>query len=183
MGTGSIEMFRTLDPFWAGEQPRWYAVHTYPQNEKKVAAELQRKQIRTFLPLKTELHRWSDRNQRVQVPLFPCYAFVHMVPTPELRHAVQQTARVIRILSANGEPAPIPDSEIESVETLLASKVALSPYAYLQIGQKVRIRGGSLDGLVGTLIDHDEQRKFVLSVSLIQRAVALSIEGYEVEPV
>jgi transcription antitermination factor NusG len=165
------------------KEPRWYAVHVYPQNEKTVAAELERKGIETFLPLREETHRWSDRNQVVQVPLFPCYAFVHLVPTPQLRAAVQQTQRVIRLLSMNGEPAPIPDSEIESLRILLAGKVPVSPYSFLQAGQKIRIRGGCLDGVEGILVVRGGERKLVLSVNLIQESVELSIEGYKVEPV
>jgi len=161
----------------------WYAVHIYPQNEKKVATELELRGITTFLPLREERHRWSDRNKVVQVPLFPCYAFVHIVPSPELRSVVQQTRRVIRLLSASDEPVPIPDSEIESMKTLVAGKVPVSPYAFLQTGQKVRIRGGCLDGIQGILALRNGERNLVLSVNLIQRSLALSIEGYQVEPI
>jgi len=181
--SSSIVSFQTIPSVPANSAPRWYAVHVYPQNEKKVVAELERKGINTFLPLREELHRWSDRNQLVQVPLFPCYAFVQLVPTLQHRADVQQTRRVIRLLSTNGEPAPIPDSEIESLQTLLAGKVPVSPYAFLQAGQKVRIRGGSLDGLEGIMVVGGGQRKLILSVNLIQRSVELSIEGYKVEPI
>ena len=163
-------------------EPRWYAVHIYPQNEKTVAAELERRGVTTFLPLRGELHRWSDRDKMVQVPLFPCYAFVHIVPSPEFRSVVQQTRRVIRLLSSNDEPIPIPDSEIELIRSLLAGRVPVSPYAFLQAGQKVRIRGGCLDGLEGILVVRNGERNLVLSVNLIQRSLALSIEGYKVEP-
>ena len=164
-------------------EPRWYAVHIYPQNEKKVAAELERRGITTFLPLRRERHRWSDRDKMVQVPLFPSYAFVHIAPSPQLRSVVQQTHRVIRLLSANGEPIPIPDSEIESMRNLLAGSVPVSPYAFLQAGQKVRICGGCLDGLEGILVIRNGERNLVLSVNLIQRSLALSIEGYKIEPI
>jgi len=163
-------------------EARWYAVHTYPQNEKTVATELERSGIKTFLPLRRERHRWSDRVKVVQVPLFPCYTFVHIVPSPQLRSVVRQTRRVIRLLSANDEPIPIPDSEIESMRSLVAGEVPVTPCEFLQAGQKVRIRGGSLDGLEGILVVGNAERKLVLSVNLIQRSLALSIEGYNVEP-
>ncbi len=163
-------------------EARWYAVHTYPQNEKKVATELEQRGIKTFLPLRRERHRWSDRVKLVQVPLFPCYTFVHIVPSPQLRSVVRQTRRVIRLLSANDEPIPIPDSEIESMKTLVAGEVPVTPCEFLQAGQKVRICGGSLDGLEGSLVVRNGERKLVLSVNLIQRSLALSLEGYKVEP-
>jgi transcription antitermination factor NusG len=163
-------------------EPRWYAVHTYPQNEKKVVAELERRGVTAFLPLRGERHRWSDRDKMIQVPLFPCYAFVHMVPSSQCRSAIQQTRRVIRLLSANDEPLPIPDSEIESMRNLVARNVPVSPCDFLKAGQKVRIRGGCLDGLEGILAVRNGERKLVLSVNLIERSLALSIEGYAVDP-
>jgi transcription antitermination factor NusG len=164
-------------------EPHWYAIHIYPQNEKKVVTELERKGITTFLPLQKELHRWSDRDKMVEVPLFPCYAFVHIVPSPQYCSMVQQTLRVIRLLSANDEPIPIPDSEIELIRNLIAGKVPISPYAFLQAGQKVRVRGGCLDGLEGILVMRNGEQNLVLSVNLIQRSLALSIVGYKIEPI
>jgi transcription antitermination factor NusG len=161
---------------------RWYAVHVYPQNEKKVATELERRGIKTFLPLRKECHRWSDRNKTVEVPLFPCYAFVNMVPTPHLRSVVGQTPRVIRVLPANDEPIPIPDSEIESMRSLVEGETLVAPCEYIQAGQKVRVRGGCLEGLEGILDVRDGKRNLILSINIIERSFALSLEGYKVEP-
>ena len=52
---------------------------------------------------------------------------------------------------------------------------------YTQVGQRVRIRGGSLEGLEGILVGSDHQ-KLVVSVNLIQQSLALSLEGYDLEP-
>jgi hypothetical protein len=46
----------------------------------------------------------------------------------------------------------------------------------------VRIRGGCLHGVEGTLIDCEEGRKCVVSVNLIQEAVAVTLDGYAIEP-
>jgi transcription antitermination factor NusG len=105
-----------------------------------------------------------------------------MAPSAHLRSVIQQTKRVIRLLSANNEPIPIPDSEIERIRSLLAGRVPVSHYAFLQSGQKVRIRGGCLDGLEGILVVRNGERNLVLSVNLIQRSLALSIEGYKIDP-
>jgi hypothetical protein len=61
----------------SSESMHGYAVHTRAQHEKKVAVHLQEKDITTFLPLITKIHRWSDRRKKAQVSLFPCYTFVH----------------------------------------------------------------------------------------------------------
>jgi hypothetical protein len=54
----------------------------------------------------------------------------------------------------------------------------LSPF--LTAGQRVRIRGGCLDGLEGILKENDASH-LVISIESIQRSVAVQIEGYELE--
>lgn len=72
-------------------EAQWYAVHTRSQHEKSVVNQLERRGIKTFLPLISEVHRWSDRQKVVQLPLFSCYAFVQMRLLPELWYQVMQT--------------------------------------------------------------------------------------------
>lgn len=162
----------------------WYAVHTYPQNEKKVATELQQKGIEIFLPLITEIHQWSDRKKRVDVPLFPGYLFVRMIATLENCVRVLHTWRVLRLLgSQKNVPTPIPDSEIESTRLLAARNVNLFPHAFSGVGQKVRVYGGCLDGVEGIVVGRGNDSHLVVSINLIQQAVALSLYGYRVEPI
>jgi transcription antitermination factor NusG len=164
------------------DQPCWYAIHTYPQNEKKVAAELCRKGIETFLPLTVETHQWSDRKKRVELPLFPGYAFVRIPGTPDNFVRVLQTGRVLRLLGVSREtPTPIPESEIESTRILVSGEVPLTPHVFLQAGRKVRICGGSLDGVEGVVAESGEAAKLVVSVNLIRQSVALGLRGYRVE--
>src|SRR5580692_6988046 len=77
------------------EAPEWYAVHTVARHEKRVAANFLEKGIFTFLPLLHQIHRWSDRQSKVEVPLFSCYAFVRIVPTAENRVRVLRTPGVV----------------------------------------------------------------------------------------
>ncbi len=72
--------------------------------------------------------------------------------------------------------------EIEAVRTLLAHKIPVLSHTFVKIGQRVRIRGGSLDGVEGILVGRKGDSKLLLSVNLIQQSVALSLEGYTIEP-
>jgi transcription antitermination factor NusG len=170
-------------PAVACETAQWYAIQTRPRHEKSVAAELEQKGILTFLPLVTQVHRWSDRRKKVELPLFSCYTFVQIVPTPETRVSVLRTNGVLNFVGCRNQGAPIPEPQIQSVRTLLASKVPFTSYPFLKVGQRVRIRGGCMDGVEGILIRQNGERGLVLSVDMIQRSLAISIEGYDVEPV
>ena len=162
-------------------RPQWYAVQTRSRHEKKVAAELGDRGVRAFLPLLTQIHRWSDRNKQVEVPLFPGYVFVHTLAAPEARVSVLRTPGVANFVGNHGKGTPIPDKQIEDIQTILNHKVPVATHPFLSINQRVRIRGGSLDGVEGVLVGMNADLSLVVSVDLIQRAVAIRVSGYEVE--
>lgn len=163
--------------------PHWFAIRTRARHEKKVTAQLCEKRANAFLPLVTEVHRWSDRRKAVQVPVFPGYVFIHMVPTAALRLAVLQVMGVVGFVGIKGEGVPIPAKQIEDIRTMIATNVSCAPHPYLRAGQRVRIRGGSLDGIQGILVAQENGRSLVLSVELLQRSVAIRIDGYDVEAI
>jgi transcription antitermination factor NusG len=163
-------------------QVSWFALHTYPRHEKRVAAELQHTGVEHYLPLISRRHQWSDRQKQVELPLFPCYAFARIDPSAEARVKVLRINGVLGLVGGSGHGTPIPDNQIETVRTLLVNKIPLDPYAFLKVGQRVRVRGGSLDGLEGILIRRNGNRRLVISVEHLERSLAINIEGLEVEP-
>lgn len=172
----------SMTSFASDEQARWYAVRTRPRHEKKVAAELQEKGITIYLPLLTQIRRWSDRRMVIQVPLFSCYAFVHAVLDLHLRLALYGSSGALGFVGPNNQGVPIPEAQIENIRTLMANNVPLSPYPLLKEGQRVRIRGGALNGVEGILAAKGEKR-LVISVENLHSCFSISLEGYDVEPV
>jgi len=159
---------------------QWYSIQTRYRFERKVTTCLEHKGLRTFLPLLEEFHRWSDRCQPVSVPLFSGYTFAHLDLSAGLRMELLHTEGVIGLISFRGVAIPIPVKQIEDLQMLLSHKVPCALHAFLKVGQKVRIRGGCLDGLEGILEQRGE-KNLVISIESIQHAVALTIEGYELE--
>jgi transcription antitermination factor NusG len=127
-------------------------------------------------------HRWSDRHKTIEVALFSCYTFVCLEACPEKRLAVLQTPGVLGFVGVRGVGVPIPDKEIEDIRTLMAHNVTCALYPFLRVGQRVRIRGGCLEGVEGILVAKNSDRSLVVSVELIQRSLAARIDGYDVEP-
>lgn len=164
-------------------QPRWYALWTRSRHEKKVFQQLSERGLQAFLPLSNEIHWWSDRRKQIEVPLFPGYTFLHVLAGDGVRAAMMRIPGVAGFVGWNGVPLAIPDEEIESIQRLLTHRVALSPHDFLKLGSRVRIRGGALDGIEGILLARQSDCSLVVSVGLIQRAVALRVDGYDVEPV
>ena len=169
-------------PLSAGHRAeRWYAVQTRMRHEKMVAQRLQERAVTTFLPLMTEVHRWSDRKKVVEVPLFGCYVFAKIAATNIERLRVLRVEGVLSLVGSGREGTPIPNNEIESVRILLQERLPWSSHPFLKIGQRVRIRSGSLDGMEGLLVSRNGDRTLVISVDAIQRSLAVRVEGYDVE--
>jgi transcription antitermination factor NusG len=170
-------------PLVNGETENWYGLQTRARHEKIVAKRLGERGVTTFLPLVTEVHRWSDRKKSVQTPLFGCYVFARFVPNRSERLRALRVEGVFGLVGANGEGVPIPDEQINAVRSLVEGQFPWTSHPFLKIGQRVRIRSGALDGLEGILVSRNGDRTLVISVDAIQRSLAVRVEGYEVEPV
>jgi transcriptional antiterminator RfaH len=166
----------------SGDGLQWFAVQVRRQFEKKTDALLRSKGISTFLPLLRQIHEWSDRQKRVAVPLFPGYDFIHLGLSAESHRAVLQTAGVIAFVGPHLRPVAVPSSQIEALRQILGAEVKCAIRPFLHSGQRVRIRGGSLDGLIGILVE-TARKQLVISVECIQRSVCVAIEGYDLEVV
>jgi transcription antitermination factor NusG len=160
----------------------WYAVHTRSRHEKMVSDRLQEQGISTFLPLVKETRRWSDRKKVVELPLFSCYVFARIAANNRERLRICMTDGVLQIVGVKGQGIAIPDEQLEAVRTLINGELPWTNHPFLKIGQRVRICGGALEGVEGVLLSRNGDRTLIISVDAIQRSLAVSVEGYRVEP-
>jgi transcription antitermination factor NusG len=161
--------------------PRWYAAYTYPRHEKVVAEQLESKGVESFLPTTTVASRWKDRIVRIHLPLFPSYVFARV----ELcrRVAVLTVPGVIRILSANGAPIPIPDSEVDAVRRCISEGAKLEAHHFMVSGMRARVHSGPFSGLEGIVVEANEKCKVVVSISAIHQSIALELDREYLEPI
>jgi len=157
----------------------WYAAYTCANHEKRVAEQLSERSVEHFLPLYESVRRWKDRRVNLQMPLFPGYVFVRL----DLRHRLRvlEIPSVANLVSFGGTPAVLPDAEIEVLRTSLASRVRAEPHPYLTVGRRVRVKAGPLAGLQGLLVKRKNRARFVVTVELIQRAMAVEIDEADIE--
>jgi transcriptional antiterminator NusG len=165
------------------EQAEWYAIRTRSRHEKMVADQLDKLGVENFLPLVKRTRQWSDRVKEVELPLFSGYTFVRVVLTSADRLRVLQTHGVAGFVGINCCGTAIPENQIEDIRTLLASEVTFEEQPFLRVGQRVRVRGGALDGVEGILSAQNDDRSLVISLEPIQRSLSVRIQGYTVEPV
>jgi transcription antitermination factor NusG len=127
-----------------------------------------------FLPVSRSTRRWSDRTKLIEVPLFPGYLFCRM--NPHSRLTVLMTPGVIQIVGVGRTPIPVEEEEIDAIQRVQRSGLSAMPWPYMQVGNVAQILEGPLRGLNGIVVKIKSGVKLVLSVSLLQRSVAVEVE-------
>lgn len=153
----------------------WFAIQTRPSFEQSVSRALEMKGFDSFVPTYKEPHAWSDRVKILDVPLFPGYVFWRKDGDRTL--PALTTPGVRSIVSFGRVPAPIPDSEIESVRRFIAADLDVKPWPFLYVGQTVRVEKGPLAGVDGILQEFKGAYRVVVSISLLQRSIAAEVDG------
>ncbi len=159
----------------ASDNYLWFALQTKSRYEHFVAAMLSGKGYEPFLPVYTCRRRWSDRMKEFELPLFPGYLFCRFDPRNRL--PILMTPGVIQVVGVDKTPVPVDESEITAIQILMGSGLPGRPWACLQIGQRVRIERGPLAGVEGTLTGFRGRYRLVMSVTLLQRSVAVEVDG------
>ena len=184
MSTSSVSIieYTPINPIGVLTGLNWYAVRTRSRHEKVVERQLQGQGIEGFCPVISQIRQWSDRRKQIESPLFPGYAFVRIASSPEEKVRVLQTPGVVELVGRHGHGLPIPSEQIDAVRILVASKTPFMKHGFLKVGQRVRVRGGSLNGVEGILVAQNGSRNLVISVEPIQRSLSIRIDGYQIEP-
>src|SRR2546427_11898904 len=156
------------------QQWPWFAILARTGREKSTTLLLENLGYQCFLPVSKSRRQWSDRTKELEVPLFPGYLFCRM--NPHNRLPVLQTPGVIQIVGVGKSPIPVEEQEIAAIQRVGKSGLPTMPWPYLEVGHVVRIEDGPLHGLTGIVLKIKSGLKLVLSVSLLQRSVAVEIQ-------
>jgi transcription antitermination factor NusG len=159
----------------------WFALQIKARHERATALMLRHKGYEEFLPLCKVKRRWSDRIKEIQVPLFPGYLFCQF--NPHVGAPIITTPGVIRIVGVGKTPVAVSDEEISAVQRLVKSGLNTQPWPYLRVGQTVRIESGPLEDLEGIVLVIKNHHRLIVSVSLLQRSVAVEIDRDWVNPI
>jgi transcription antitermination factor NusG len=162
--------------------PQWYALQIRSRLGHIASATLRRKGFEEFLPMYRSRRRWSDRIKEVALPLFPGYLFCRFDPNDRLV-PVLTTPGVIGILGAGKVPIPVAEEEIGAVWSIVRSGLAAHPCPFLRVGSMIYIEHGPLRGLEGIITKANKVNRLVVSVTLLQRSVAVEIDGDWARPI
>ena|ERR1017187_2097337 len=161
---------------------QWYALQVQSRLASVASTVLRGKGYEEFLPVYCSRRRWSDRVKKIDLPLFPGYLFCKFDPQDRLV-PVLTTPGVIGIVGAGRKPIPVPEEEIEAVRRVLLSGLAAQPWPFLGVGSRIYIESGPLAGIEGIVTNVDKVYRLVVSVTLLQRSVAVEIDRYWARPI
>jgi transcription antitermination factor NusG len=158
----------------SGDLP-WFALQVRARQEMGVAQFLESKGYTWFLPSFKCRRRLCDRIKVTEAPLFPGYLFCRF--EPQKRLPILTTPGVIQIVGYNRTPIPIEESEINALQILVQSGLPNQPWPFVRVGDRVQIESGPLRGIEGILIAVKAGHRLVISVTLLQRSVAVEIDS------
>jgi transcription antitermination factor NusG len=159
----------------------WYALQVRSRKEGYVASQITAQGYECLLPTYKSIRKWSDRVKEMEQPLFPGYLFCRFDFRD--RRPVITTPGVLQIVGSGHTAVPVSNEEIRDLQLVVSSGVSKQPWPYLEVGQRVRVNYGTLTGLEGILVNLKGNHRVVLSVTLLQRAVAMEVESSWLTPV
>ena len=155
---------------------RWYALYVRSRSEKMVHNALLHRKIDTYLPMVLTIRQWKDRKKKVYVPLFKGYVFIRIDLQQSLE--VLMIKSVVRIIGTAGKPIPIPDEQLHAVRLVLSGNCETEVIPFLSDGESVEIISGPLEGLRGIILRNSSPKRFVVSIDLIGRSVAVEVSPH-----
>src|SRR5579871_874719 len=158
----------------------WFALYVRSHFEKSVEQGLKGKGYPAFSPFYQTIKRLQGRSKLLDLPLFPGYVFCRFNPNKRL--PILTTPGIVNVLGAGNVPEPIELSEIRSVQRVAVSGQPVQPWPFLSQGHRIRIEAGPLSGTEGTLLRVKNQLRLVVSITMLQRSMAVEVDQQVVRP-
>lgn len=151
---------------------RWIAVLVQSNCEKTSATKLNKLGYETWIPVKTEIHKWSDRKKKIDRLILPMVLFVRISPNEE--NWLRNQKFILKLLALPGSieakrnfASSIPDQQLEDFRFMLAhSEDEVTIETELEVGMKVKLKSGPFAGATGHICKIKKNKKIVLGIPI-----------------
>ncbi len=160
----------------------WFALRVKSNCEKITSLALQGRGYDEFLPTYRRIQLSPNRlkTKAVELPLFPGYVFARF--HQQNRLPVLMLPGVLYVVSIGKEPAPLDEGEIASIRLIASSKLYSEPWPFMTVGEPVEVVSGPLSGARGNVLSIKDRCRLVVSLTLLQRSVAVEVYRDWVKP-
>lgn len=157
----------------------WLVFYTKARQEKALARQMLGWEIPFYLPLVKKRLLCRGRKFLAHVPLFAGYMFLYGSEEERLR--AQTTNRIVQVLRV-----PDPDRlrfELRQLRRLIVADAPLTVESRLVPGMRVRVHGGSLMGVEGTVLKRRGGTRLFVAINFLQQGASVEIEDFLLEPI
>jgi transcription antitermination factor NusG len=89
---------------------------------------------------------------------------------------------LVHIVGFGNGPQPVDEAEIQAIRRFVDSGLPIMPWPYLKEGELVEVQEGALTGLQGIVLSVKDRLRLVVSLTLLQRSVAVELDRETVKP-
>lgn len=166
----------------------WFVAKTKAKQERSVVRQIERLGIEAYIPLRTELRKWSDRKKRVEVVLIPNTVFVNASKQVALDlhnvHGISLSYLRDATMAQNGLMV-IPDCQMDDFKRfvdLTKGEFEVEDARPLVKGDAVIVVQGPLKGIVGELVKVDKKNKVIVRLKDLI-ACSVTVDAGDLEKV
>ncbi|MBP5712028.1 MAG: UpxY family transcription antiterminator [Prevotella sp.] len=168
------------------DQKFWHALYVRSRTEKKVLSQLEDNGFQAYLPLVTQVKKWSDRKKKVEEPLFKSYVFVYSNEKEYI--PILNIYGVVRFVSFERKAVVVPENQILAIKKFVndyekGEEYKLMNNEDLKEGQMVRIISGPCKGLTGRLETICNKRHLIVFIDVVGQYMPVHLPRAKVEPV
>ena len=132
------------------------------------------------LPFYWERRRQSTNALSVELPVFPGYLFCCFDAAKRL--PILTVPGVVHIVSCGRIPQPVDSREMAAVLSIVRSGLTATRHLFPLVGQTVELDCGPLAGAEGVILSSAGEEEFVVSVTLLQRSIAVKVDRSWIKP-
>lgn len=161
----------------------WYVIHTKSKSEERVRKLLQAKDVEVFIPKMQVMRKRLGTVFAVSEPVFPRYVFSRMRLTSSFLHQLRWTPGVVRMLTFNGIPSPVPSGVIDFLKGRSMDGF-VRPESRFSKGDTVRFTGGPFEGLEGVIEEARSGKERVkILMDILHKSTRVEAHVLELEKV
>lgn len=158
----------------------WYILLTNIKCEQRAKSDLEASGINVYLPMarKEFKHHRNKKWITREFPVFNRYMFIELDKTYPRWFDVRRANGVESVLGVDGRPMPVDPSSVQEVkdkQAVGAFDIMRKTKSRLQPGQRIRIEGGPLTGIYGSVTKESGRKTVHMMAEMLNNRIPVEI--------
>jgi len=174
----------------AGNQAKWFVIHTYSGYEERVKKNLEQRiksmdseddVAQVVIPTEEEIEVKNGQRRTVTKKILPGYVLVQMKMNDRSWNVVRNTPGVTGFVGGGNKPVPLQTEEVDRIMKQMAAEAPRVKVGFRQ-GQSVRVTDGPFIDFMGVVDEIDAGKgKVKVLLSLFGRDTPVELDFLQVE--